>query len=48
MLGQIASHRLFVWAVEVTKSLYGAIINSDPAKSRLYQLFLDSFDTMFA
>ena len=37
MLAQIASHRLFEWAVEVTKVLYGAIVNSNPKKAQLFQ-----------
>jgi hypothetical protein len=47
MLSQIASHRLFVWAAEVTKGLYSAIINSNPSKTPAFQLFLDNFDIFF-
>jgi hypothetical protein len=48
MLAQIASHRLFGWAVEVTKGLYGAIVNSNPTKAQLFQNFLDkNFKTLF-
>lgn len=48
MLAQMASHRLFVWAIEVTKSLYNAIVNSNPKKAQLFQNFLDeNFKTLF-
>jgi hypothetical protein len=48
MLAQIASHSLFGWAVEVTKGLYGAIVNSNPTKAPLFQNFLDeNFKTLF-
>ncbi len=48
MFGQIASHRLFSWAVEVTKSLYAAIINSNSEKVQTFQPFLDyNFQTLF-
>jgi hypothetical protein len=47
MLSQIGSHRLFRWAVEVTKGLYAAIVNSNPAKAPLSQLFIHQFATLF-
>lgn len=48
MLAQIASHRLFEWAVEVTKAIYRAIVNSNPTKAQLFQQFLDdNFETLF-
>jgi hypothetical protein len=48
MLAQIASHRLFEWAVGVTRVLYGAIVNSNPTKSHIFQNFLDeNFETLF-
>jgi hypothetical protein len=48
MLAQIASHRLFEWAVGVTRVLYGAIVNSNPTKSQIFQNFLDeNFETLF-
>lgn len=48
MLAQIASHRLFEWAVEVTRVLYGAIVNSSLTKAQLFQNFLDeNFKTLF-
>lgn len=47
LLGQIASHRLFTWAVEVTKSLYVAIINSNPAKAPACLPFLGNFNTFY-
>ena len=49
MLGQIASHRLFVWAVDVTKSLYRAIVYSNPAKVQMFQVYLDyNFNGFFS
>jgi hypothetical protein len=48
MLGQIASHKLFAWAVEVTKRLYRAIVYSNPAKVQMFQDYLDhNFDGLF-
>ncbi|HXA78703.1 MAG TPA: hypothetical protein VNV41_16330 [Candidatus Acidoferrales bacterium] len=48
MLGQIASHRLFKWAIAVTKNLYAVIIASDSAKVRMFQPFLDpNFESFF-
>lgn len=48
MFGQIASHRLFAWAVDVTKCLYAAIINSNSEKIQAFQPFLDhNFKTLF-
>jgi hypothetical protein len=48
MLGQIASHKLFAWAVDVTKHLYRAIVYSNPAKVRMFQAFLgDNFSAFF-
>lgn len=48
LLGQIASHRLFTWAVQVTKDLYAAVINSNPAKLQAFQPFLDyNFKNLF-
>lgn len=47
LLAQIASHRLFAWSVEVTKSLYSAIINSNPAKTQMFQPLLDNFESLF-
>jgi len=48
MFGQIASHRLFAWAVELTKRLYTAVVDSNPAKSPMFQPFLDSnFNALF-
>lgn len=42
MLGQIASHTLFRWAVDVTKRLYDAIVFSNAAKAPMFESFLDS------
>lgn len=47
LLAQIASHRLFAWAVEVTKRLYRAIINSNVAKAQVFQPFLYNFERLF-
>jgi hypothetical protein len=44
LLGQIASHRLFEWAIGVVRSLYGAVITSDPGRAARFQGFLDTFD----
>jgi hypothetical protein len=44
MLGQMASHRLFHWAVGVTRRLYGHVIESDPARAVSVRPFLKSFD----
>jgi len=48
MLGQIASHRLFVWAVDVTKGLYRSIVHSNPAKVQMLEVFVeDNFKAHF-
>ena len=48
MLGQIASHKLFMWAIDVTEGLYKAIIESNPAKVELFRPFLDpNFQMLF-
>ena len=47
MLGQIASHKLFKWAIDVTEGLYKAIIESNPAKVQLFRGFLDPNFKMF-
>jgi hypothetical protein len=44
MLGQMASHRLFTWAVGVTRELYVRVIESDPARALKFRPFLKSFD----
>jgi hypothetical protein len=44
LLGQIASHRLFVWAVQVVRSLYEAVIRSDPQRAPQFEPYLTSFD----
>ena len=44
LLAQIASHKLFAWAVQVTKELYAAVIHSNPAKMQAFLSFLDTFD----
>lgn len=47
-LAQLASHRLFSWAVEVTKGLYTAVVYSNPAKAQMFQPILDNnFKTLF-
>ena len=47
MLGQIASHRLFDWAVEVTRRSYEAVVEHDPSRGAHFQGFLWSFTTLF-
>ena len=47
LLAQIASHKLFAWAVEVTKCLYSAIINSNPAKMPMFLPLLDNLKNLF-
>jgi len=46
MFGQIASHKLFVWALDVTKNLYAAIIESNPTKARMFRPFLGNFQVL--
>lgn len=47
LLDQIASHKLFLWAAEVTKNLYSAVVNSDPKKIEHFKEFLTNFDNLF-
>ncbi len=48
LLAQVGSHKLFRWAINVTKKLYTAIINSNSAKVQIFQPFGDSnFKTFF-
>ncbi len=48
MFAQMASHKLFAWAVEVTKALYEAIVYSNPERTSLFRRFLDeNFNTLF-
>jgi len=48
MFSQIRSHKLFQWAVEITESLYAAIVNSNAAKTPMFQRFLaPNFKTLF-
>lgn len=44
MYGQIASHRLFVWAVRVTRETFQAIANSEAMRGKQVQGFVDNFD----
>ncbi len=44
LLAQIASHRLFKWAIDVVRSLYLAVIESDPLRAPLFRPYLTSFD----
>lgn len=49
LLAQIGSHKLFTWAVDVTKGLYEAVINSNAAKMQAFQPFLDhNFKNLFS
>jgi len=47
LLGQIASHRLFTWAAEVTKGLYAAVIKSNDANAEAFLPFLENFKNLF-
>jgi hypothetical protein len=44
LLSQLASHRLFTWAVNVTRELYDKVIESDPLRATQFRRFLTSFD----
>ncbi len=44
LLGQMASHQLFDWAIEVVRSMYEIIIMSDPNRAPLFIPFLRTFD----
>lgn len=44
LLSQIASHRLFVWAVGIVRLLYEKVIISDPERMPLFAGYLASFD----
>ena len=44
LLSQIASHRLFEWAVRVVRSLYKAVLQSDPQRTSFFAPYLSSFD----
>jgi hypothetical protein len=48
LLAQISSHKLFAWAVEVTKGLYAAIISSNSAKMQMFLPLLDNLKNLFA
>jgi len=43
LLGQIASHKLYVWAVDVTEVLYSRIVESDATKAPMFRLVLREF-----
>ena len=48
LMSQIASHRLFKWAVDVTKSVYSVIVYSNPQKTSMFLPILDyNFETLF-
>lgn len=48
MFSQISSHRLFEWAVEITKKIYEAIVYSNPDKVLMFERYLDyNFQTLF-
>lgn len=47
LLDQIASYRLFSWAVQVTRKLYSAVVNSDPMKAHHFHRYLTNFDSLF-
>jgi len=45
MLSQMASHRLFMWAVDVTRRLYERVVESDPERAPQFRPFLDSWNS---
>jgi hypothetical protein len=48
LMSQIASHRLFRWAIEVTKQVYAVIVYSNPAKVLMFLPILDqNFSALF-
>jgi hypothetical protein len=48
MMSQIASHRLFRWAIDVTKQVYAVIVHSNPAKITMFLPILDqNFGALF-
>lgn len=48
MFDQISSHRLFEWAVEITKKLYEVIVYSNPDKILVFERYLDyNFQVLF-
>lgn len=44
LLGQIASHRLFRWAMEVGKRVFQAIVGSDPQRAPQFQHLLSNLE----
>jgi hypothetical protein len=48
MMSQIASHRLFAWAIDVTKQVYAVIVYFDRTKVPLFLPILDqNFSALF-
>jgi hypothetical protein len=48
LLDQIASHRLFAWAVDVVREIYTVIVNSDPKKLPAFQRYsYANFEDLF-
>jgi len=41
---QMASHRLFAWSIGIVRSLYEAVITSDPQRAPLFMPFLETFN----
>jgi hypothetical protein len=44
LLGQIASHRLFRWAMGIANRVFQAIVQSDPQRAPLYQDLLSNLE----
>jgi hypothetical protein len=44
LLGQVASHRLFRWAIGVTKRVFGGIVSSDPERAPQFQDLLSNLE----
>ena len=48
MFSQISSHKLFEWAVELTKKIYETVVYSNPDKVLMFERYLDyNFQTLF-
>ena len=47
LLAQVASHRLFRWAMEVTKRVFQAIVQSDPQRAPQFQGLLSNLEALW-
>jgi hypothetical protein len=45
MFPQMGSHKLFTWAVNVTREIYKAVIESDPKRAERFRPFLESWSS---